>query len=56
VVDEFAGTLLQRIRRAMGDSVEAAAAHDWFGEEVALTELEDLRRLAAEHGLQVAVP
>jgi hypothetical protein len=55
-VDEFAVTLLQRISQAMGDSAEAAQSQDWFGEEVALTELEDLRRLAAEHGLEVAVP
>lgn len=55
-MDEFAHELLDRIRRILSESAAAAEADDWFGEGVLLSELDDLRRLAAENGLDVAVP
>jgi len=54
-VDEFAHELLDRISRTRRESAAAAEADDWFGEEILRAQLDDLRRLAAEHGLDVAV-
>ncbi|GGS02544.1 MULTISPECIES: hypothetical protein [Streptomyces] len=57
-MDAFTAGLLQRIRTTQSDLRHARETGDDFLAEVELAELEDLQRLAAEHGVPVsaAVP
>ncbi|MFD3543186.1 hypothetical protein ACFWUQ_27325 [Streptomyces sp. NPDC058662] len=55
-MDAFTAGLLQRIRTTQSDLRQAREAGDDFLAEVELAELEDLQRLAAEHGVPVSVP
>jgi hypothetical protein len=52
-MDAFTAGLLQRIRAAENDLDQAREAGDDFLAGVEQEELEDLHRLAAEHGVQV---
>ena len=52
-MDAFTAGILQRIRTTEADIDRARLAGDDFLVEVEQAELEDLRRLAAEHGVQV---
>ncbi|MET3985042.1 hypothetical protein [Streptomyces sp. PvR034] len=54
-MDAFTAGLLQRIRSTQTDLRRAREAGDDFLAEVEQAELEDLQRLAAEHGVQVQV-
>ncbi|MET9696967.1 hypothetical protein ABZY31_08580 [Streptomyces sp. NPDC006529] len=54
-MDAFTAGLLQRIRNTQTDLMQARAAGDDFLADVEQAELEDLQRLAAEHGVQVQV-
>ncbi|MFD7029998.1 hypothetical protein ACFWAR_18345 [Streptomyces sp. NPDC059917] len=54
-MDAFTAGLLQRIRSTQTDLRQAREAGDDFLAEVEQAELEDLQRLAAEHGVQVQV-
>ncbi|MFB7464947.1 hypothetical protein [Streptomyces sp. NPDC056224] len=54
-MDAFTAGLLQRIRATQSDLRMAREAGDDFLAEVELAELEDLQRLAAEHGVPVSV-
>jgi hypothetical protein len=53
-MDAFTAGLLQRIRATESDLSQARQDGDDFLVEVEEAELDDLRRLAAEHGVQVA--
>lgn len=53
-MDAFTSGLLQRIRNTETDLNEARETGDDFLVEVETAELEDLRRLAADHGVEVA--
>jgi hypothetical protein len=53
-MDAFTTGILQRIRHAETELDRARAQGDEFGVEVEQEELEDLRRLAADHGVEVA--
>jgi hypothetical protein len=55
-MDAFTAGLLQRIRTTQSDLKHAREAGDDFLVEVEQAELEDLQRLAAEHGVPVSVP
>ncbi|GHI86901.1 hypothetical protein [Streptomyces xanthophaeus] len=55
-MDAFTAGLLQRIRATQSDLRQAREAGDDFLAEVEQAELEDLQRLAAEHGVPVSVP
>lgn len=55
-MDAFTAGLLQRIRSTQSDLRQAREAGDDFLAEVEQAELEDLQRLAAEHGVPVSVP
>ncbi|MGW5847912.1 hypothetical protein ACWFQ8_08100 [Streptomyces sp. NPDC055254] len=55
-MDAFTAGLLQRIRTTQSDLRQAREAGDDFLAEVELAELEDLQRLAAEHGVPVSAP
>ncbi|WP_330299024.1 MULTISPECIES: hypothetical protein [unclassified Streptomyces] len=55
-MDAFTAGLLQRIRSTQTDLRQAREAGDDFLAEVEQAELEDLQRLAAEHGVPVSVP
>ncbi|MEU2564987.1 hypothetical protein ABZ626_37530 [Streptomyces longispororuber] len=55
-MDAFTAGLLQRIKATESDLAQARRTGDDFLAEVELSELEDLHRLAAEHGVEVAVP
>ncbi|MEU9132119.1 hypothetical protein AB0D08_29110 [Kitasatospora sp. NPDC048540] len=50
-MDAFTDGILQRIRNAEQDLHRALESGDEFLAEVEQSELEDLRRLAAEHGV-----
>lgn len=52
-MDAFTAGILQRIRTTESDLDRARQSGDDFLAEVEQAELEDLRRLAAEHGVQV---
>jgi hypothetical protein len=51
---EFEGELKVRMDEVRTASAAAADAGDSFGEDVLLAELADLRRIALEHGLDLA--
>ncbi|GGK05961.1 MULTISPECIES: hypothetical protein [Streptomyces] len=51
-MDAFTAGLLQRIRATESDLTRARETGDDFLAEVEQEELEDLHRLAAEHGVQ----
>jgi hypothetical protein len=53
-MDAFTAGILQRIRNTEQDLRRAQETDDYFLAEVELAELDDLRRLAAEHGVDVA--
>jgi hypothetical protein len=53
-MDAFTTGLLQRIRTTESDLTRARDDGDEFLVEVEQGELDDLRRLAAEHGVEVA--
>ncbi|MFD9407306.1 hypothetical protein ACFWBN_09860 [Streptomyces sp. NPDC059989] len=55
-MDAFTAGLLQRIRATQSDLMHARESGDDFLAEVEQAELEDLQRLAAEHGVPVSVP
>jgi len=50
-MDAFTAGILQRIRNAEQDLHRAIESGDEFLAEVEQSELEDLQRLAAEHGV-----
>ncbi|MEV0094504.1 hypothetical protein [Streptomyces sp. NPDC050738] len=52
-MDAFTAGLLQRIEATETDLTRARETGDEFLAEVEQGELDDLRRLAAEHGVQV---
>ncbi|MEU9187622.1 hypothetical protein AB0D14_24395 [Streptomyces sp. NPDC048484] len=52
-MDAFTTGLLQRIRATESDLTMARETGDDFLAEVEQAELDDLHRLAAEHGVQV---
>ncbi|MFC5854059.1 hypothetical protein ACFPZI_20295 [Streptomyces chlorus] len=52
-MDAFTAGLLQRIRTTESDLSRARDEGDEFLVEVEQGELDDLRRLAAEHGVEV---
>ncbi|MEU3598563.1 hypothetical protein ABZ714_07495 [Streptomyces sp. NPDC006798] len=52
-MDAFTDGLLERIKAAETDLDLARETGDDFLADVELAELEDLRRLAAEHGVEV---
>ncbi|MFE9931949.1 hypothetical protein [Streptomyces sp. NRRL F-2580] len=52
-MDAFTAGLLQRIRATQSDLMHARETGDDFLAEVEQAELEDLQRLAAEHGVPV---
>ena len=52
-MDAFTAGLLQRIRATESDLTRARDEGDEFLAEVEQGELDDLRRLAAEHGVEV---
>lgn len=54
-MDAFTAGLLQRIRATQTDLRQAREAGDDFLADVEQAELEDLHRLAAEHGVPVSV-
>jgi hypothetical protein len=54
-MDAFTAGLLQRIRTTESDLTMARETGDDFLAEVEQAELDDLHRLAAEHGVQVGV-
>ncbi|MFE2164511.1 hypothetical protein ACFXB3_05495 [Streptomyces sp. NPDC059447] len=53
-MDAFTAGLLQRIRATQSDLMQARETGDDFLAEVEQAELEDLQRLAAEHGVAVS--
>jgi hypothetical protein len=53
-MDAFTAGLLQRIRTTETDLTKAREEGDEFLADVEQEELEDLRRLAAEHGVEVS--
>ncbi|GGR42115.1 MULTISPECIES: hypothetical protein [Streptomyces] len=55
-MDAFTAGLLQRIRTTQTDLTRARETGDDYLVEVEQAELEDLHRLAAEHGVEVAAP
>jgi hypothetical protein len=54
-MDAFTAGLLQRIKTTESDLTRARESGDDFLVEVEEAELDDLRRLAAEHGVEVGV-
>jgi hypothetical protein len=52
-MDAFTAGILQRIETTQSDLTRARETGDDFLVDVELSELEDLRRLAAEHGVEV---
>ncbi|MEU4847300.1 MULTISPECIES: hypothetical protein [Streptomyces] len=52
-MDAFTAGIRQRIKSTEADLDRARAAGDDFLAEVELAELEDLQRLATEHGVEV---
>ncbi|MDF3298367.1 hypothetical protein [Streptomyces tropicalis] len=54
-MDAFTTGLLQRIKATESDLTRARSEGDDHLVDVELAELDDLRRLAAEHGVEVGV-
>ena len=54
-MDAFTAGILQRIRNTEADLVRAREAGDELLADVELAELEDLQRLADEHGVRYRV-
>ncbi|MFE7329343.1 hypothetical protein ACFU8W_31045 [Streptomyces sp. NPDC057565] len=54
-MDAFTAGLLQRIKTTESDLTRALETGDDFLADVEQGELDDLRRLAAEHGVEVGV-
>ncbi|MER5806657.1 hypothetical protein ABT143_00430 [Streptomyces sp. NPDC002033] len=54
-MDAFTAGLLQRIKATQSDLSKARETGDDYLADVEQAELEDLQRLAAEHGVAVAV-
>jgi hypothetical protein len=52
-MDAFTAGILQRIRATESDLDRARESGDDFLAEVEQSELDDLRRLAAEHGVEL---
>ncbi|WP_199824036.1 hypothetical protein [Streptomyces sp. NBRC 109706] len=52
-MDAFTAGILQRIENTQSDLHRARAAGDLFTMDVEQSELDDLRRLAEEHGVRV---
>lgn len=52
-MDAFTAGILQRIKKAENELDRAREEGDEFGVEVEQEELDDLRRLAADHGVEV---
>lgn len=52
-MDAFTAGILQRIKNTESDLHRAREAGDVFTMDVEQAELDDLRRLAAEHGVEV---
>ncbi|MFI9052373.1 hypothetical protein [Streptomyces sp. NPDC053427] len=52
-MDAFTAGILQRIKNTEADLDRARASGDDFLAEVEQAELEDLQRLATEHGVEV---
>ncbi|MFP8959396.1 hypothetical protein ACLIYP_02320 [Streptomyces nanhaiensis] len=52
-MDAFTAGILQRIRTTESDLIRARESGDDFLADVEQAELEDLRRLAAEYGVEV---
>jgi hypothetical protein len=52
-MDAFTAGLLQRIRTTESDLTRARETGDDFLAEVEQAELDDLHRLAAEHGVEI---
>lgn len=55
-MDAFTAGILQRIKNTEDDLHRALQSGDEFLAEVEQSELDDLRRLAAEHGIDTAQP
>ncbi|MFE9846372.1 hypothetical protein [Streptomyces goshikiensis] len=55
-MDAFTAGLLQRIENTQSDLKQARETGDDYLADVEQAELEDLQRLAAEHGVPVSVP
>ncbi|WLQ36725.1 hypothetical protein P8A18_26310 [Streptomyces castrisilvae] len=53
-MDAFTAGLLQRIRTTESDLTKARETGDDFLADVEQSELDDLHRLAAEHGVQIS--
>ncbi|WP_413103612.1 hypothetical protein [Streptomyces sp. Inha503] len=53
-MDAFTAGILQRIENTKSDLIRARETGDEFLVDVEQSELEDLRRLAAEHGVEVS--
>ncbi|MFE9249554.1 hypothetical protein [Streptomyces sp. NPDC007088] len=53
-MDAFTAGLLQRIKSTESDLTRARESGDDFLVDVEESELDDLRRLAAEHGVEVS--
>lgn len=54
-MDAFTAGILHRIRNTEADLDRALEAGDHFLAEVEQAQLEDLHRLASEHGVEVSV-
>ncbi|WLQ40160.1 hypothetical protein P8A22_09180 [Streptomyces laculatispora] len=54
-MDAFTAGLLQRIKTTESDLTKARETGDDFLADVEQSELEDLHRLAAEHGVHIGV-
>ncbi|MCX5086328.1 hypothetical protein ACFC18_17135 [Streptomyces sp. NPDC056121] len=54
-MDAFTAGLLQRIKATESDLSRARATGDEFLVEIEQDELDDLHRLAAEHGVELGV-
>ncbi|MGY1455903.1 hypothetical protein [Streptomyces sp. SS8] len=52
-MDAFTAGILQRIRTTESDLIRARESGDDFLVDVEQAELEDLRRLAAEYGVEI---
>lgn len=55
-MDAFTAGILQRIRNTESDLHRARESGDDYLVDVEEAELDDLRRLAAEHGVEVGAP
>ncbi|MEU2116986.1 hypothetical protein ACFWV1_15085 [Streptomyces sp. NPDC058700] len=55
-MDAFTAGLLHRIRTTQTDLTMARETGDDYLADVEQAELDDLHRLAAEHGVEVALP